>query len=98
MHTPAPRTPAVAAMVVVVKEPMLLLHHLPLTFFCNEAQSTALSSSHDFHLCKKQEHPIRVWQKLLRFRWWSAVAALVVVPFQGAHAAAAPHLTDLVLQ
>ena len=34
-------------------------------------------------------------QKLLRFRWWSAVAALVVVPFQGAHAAAAPHLTDL---
>ena len=27
------RTPAVAALVVVVKEPMLLLHHLPLTCF-----------------------------------------------------------------
>jgi len=44
----------VAALVVVVKEPMLLLHYMSLTFFYNEAQSTALSSSHDFHLCKSR--------------------------------------------
>ena len=54
MHAPAPRTPAVAALVVVVKAPMLLLHYMSMTFFCNEAQSTALSSSHDFHLCKSR--------------------------------------------
>ena len=33
MHGAGARTPAVAALVVVVKEPMLLLHHLPLTCF-----------------------------------------------------------------
>ena len=33
MHTPAPRTLAVAALVVVVKAPMLLLHYMSMTFF-----------------------------------------------------------------
>ena len=77
MHTPAPRTPAVAAMVVVVKEPMLLLHHMSMTFFCNEAQSTALSSSHDFHLLQKQEHSIQCGRSCSASgggppwpRWW----------------------------
>ena len=38
MHGAGARTPAVAALVVVVKAPMLLLHHISLTFFCNDAQ------------------------------------------------------------
>ena len=47
MHAPVPRMPAMAALVVMVKAPMMLLHHISQTLFCNEAQSTALSSSHD---------------------------------------------------
>ena len=38
---------------------MLLLHHLSLTFFCNEAQSTALSSSHDSTFCKSRSTAIQ---------------------------------------
>ena len=62
------RTPAVAALVVVVKEPMLLLHHMSLSFFCNEAQRALLFPVHMFPPSAKAEHPIRVRQKLLLFR------------------------------
>ena len=33
MHGAGARTPAVAALVVVVKAPMLLLHYMSMTFF-----------------------------------------------------------------
>ena len=60
-----------AALVVVVKAPMLLLHHISLTLFSNDAKSTALFQFTCFHLLQKQEHRNPVRQQLLCFRWWS---------------------------
>ena len=59
MHGAGARTLAVAALVVVVKAPMLLLHYMSMTFFLNEAHSTALSSSHDSTFCKSRSTAIQ---------------------------------------
>ena len=71
MHGAGARTPAVAALVVAVKEPMLLLHHMSLSFFCNEAQRALLFPVHMFPPLQMQQHPIQMWQRLRRLIWWS---------------------------